>query len=196
MNRASPFLLVVALSVGASTVAIAAMRARSEPSQGQPQTLAVPEHKLLEKYVGAWDAEISMPAAPGQPPAATPPKTPAKSTARLIGGIWLLTDFESSMMGSPFNGHEVLGYDTKSKHYIVTWVDSMSTGFSTGELDFDAKTKSLAGNLNGRDETETPVTWRQTDVWKDDDTREWTMYRKGPDGKEAVALQIAYKRHK
>jgi hypothetical protein len=192
VNRSSRFVLVAALAAGASTVAIAALRAGSEPSQGQPQGLAVSEHKLLEKYVGAWDAEVALPAAPGQPPV----KSPAKSIARLIGGIWLLTDFESSMMGAPFNGHEVLGYDTKSKHYVATWVDSMSTGFSIGELDFDAKSKTLAGNVNGRDETETPITWRQADVWKDDDSREWTMYRKGPDGKEIVALQITYKRHK
>jgi len=192
VSRAPRIVSAAAIAAAACLVAITALRAASEPSQGAPQSLATAEHKLLEKYVGAWDAEVTMQLASGQPAV----KSPAKSTARLIGGIWLLTDFDSSMMGAPFSGHEVLGYDTKSKHYCVTWVDSMSTGFSTGELDFDAKSATLGGNLNGRDPADAPMTWRQADVWKDDDTREWTMYRKGADGKEQVELQITYKRHK
>jgi hypothetical protein len=182
-----------ALVATAALAGIAWRSAPSDPQQGAPPSVATVEHKLLEKYVGAWDAEVSMAGPPGQPAV----KTPGKSTARLTGGgLWLVTDFEGSVMGMPFIGHEVFGYDTTLKQYVVNWVDSMSTGFSTGELAFDAKNHKLEGSFRGRDEKDAPMTWRQVEIWKDDDTREWTMYRKGADVKESVDLAITYKRHK
>jgi hypothetical protein len=191
MKTTARILPVLALAATASIAWIAAGAAASVRPQAAP-SLTTPEHKLFEKYAGTWDAECTM-----NTPDGKSEKSAAKSTSRVIcGGLWQVTDFEGSMMGAPFQGHEVLGFDPAAKHYVVTWVDSAGASPSTGELDFDATTKTLAGRLKGRDEKGAEVTWRQTDTWKDDNTHEWTMYMAGPDGKESVAIQILYKRQK
>jgi hypothetical protein len=192
VNQSTRLLAIVAL-VATTSAAAAWSFAPAGPQDGAPPSLATPEHKLLEKYVGTWDAEISMAGPPGTPKV----KSPAKSVARLAcGGLWLLTDFESSMMGAPFGGHEVFGYDATAKQYVGNWVDSMSTAFAIGEFAYDAKGRKVEGIVHGRDMMGNPTTWRQVDVWKDDDTREWAMYRKSADGKEAVELEITYRRKK
>jgi hypothetical protein len=94
---------------------IASRSASSEPQRGAPPGAAAIEHKLLEKYVGARDAEVSMAGLPGRPTV----KTPGKATARLVGGVWRFTDFESSIMGMPFTGRELLGYDLRPHCSVV-----------------------------------------------------------------------------
>jgi hypothetical protein len=69
----------------------------------------------------------------------------------------------------------------------------MSANFSLGEFTFDAAAKKLEGVVKGRDQEGKDVTWRQVDVWKDDNTRQWTMYQT-KDGQESVAIEITYKR--
>ena len=38
--------------------------------------------------------------------------------------------------------------------------------------------------------------WRDVTVWKDDDTRQFTTYRPGPDGREAPSMSITSTRQK
>ena len=99
---------ILPLLVMAATASVAWIAA------GRPQEAAVAptaEHKLLEKYVGTWDAEVST-----SDPSGAAHKSPAKSTARVTcGGLWMVSDFEGTMMGAPFVGHEVFGYDPISK---------------------------------------------------------------------------------
>ena len=192
MKNSRRFFSVAALVATTVMVGMAWGDSPSGEQQGAP-SLVTPEHKLLEKYAGTWDAEVTMAGPPGQPAVTTP----GKSTSKLgCGGLWLVTDFESSIMGMPFSGHEIFGYDAHDKKYVIHWVDSMSSSFSTGDFTFDAKSRTLDGNVHGRDEKGEEMTWRQSDVWKDDDNREWSMYRKGVDGKETAELTIHYKRHK
>jgi len=177
-------------------LALAATASIAWIATGRPQDASVapsPEHKLLEKYAGTWDAEISVPS----PTGGAPQKSAAKATARVTcGGLWLVTDFEGSMMGGPFTGHEIFGYDPTTKRYVLTWVDSTSASPNTGEFTWDEKTRTLEGSMKGKLPTGAEMTWKQTDAWESDDAREWAMVMKGPDGKEIPAVQISYKRHK
>jgi hypothetical protein len=155
--------------------------------------MASASHKLLEKYVGTWDAELKSPGAPGQPPQVTK----GKSTSRLTGGgLWLVTDFEGTMLGAPLIGHEVMGYDNHAKQYILNWVDSSSTAMYSGEMQLDEKTHSLSGTIHGHDEAGLEMKWRATDEWKGDDTREYAMHMKMGNGSEQEMLRITYKRQK
>ena len=155
--------------------------------------MATPEHKLLEKWAGTWEASRKM-----QGPPDTPPMTaPGTLTSRVAcGGLWLVADFDGSIMGMPFSGHETVGYDPTTKKYLLVWVDSMSTSFAQGEGTYDAKTNTMTFLVKGRDMTGAAATWRQTDVWKDADNREWAMWKQGPDGKDAEELRITYRRKK
>lgn len=169
---------------------------RAPPNAAQQATtssMASPQHKLLEKYVGNWDAELKSPGAPGQPPQVSK----GKSTARLTGGgLWLVTDFEGTMLGAPLIGHEVMGYDNHAKQYILNWVDSSSTAMYSGEMQLDEKTHTLSGTIHGHDEAGVEMKWRATDEWKDDDTREYAMHMKSRSGTEEEMLRITYKRKK
>src|SRR5262249_3930101 len=131
-------------------LALAATASIAWIATGRPQDASVaptPEHKLLEKYAGTWDAEISVPS----PTGGAPQKSAAKATARVTcGGLWLVTDFEGSMMGGPFTGHEVFGYDPTTKRYVLTWVDSTSASPNTGEFTWDEKARTLEGSMKGK----------------------------------------------
>jgi len=185
-------LLAVALLAGAALPWIA-WRAPLPTGQDAP-SLVRPEHKLLEKYVGTWDVEVKA-QVPGQAPGQAPDVSTGTSTSRLIGGgLWLVTDFEGAMMGAPFIGHEVKGYDSHAKQYILNWVDTFSTAMFTGGMQFDARTHTLEGMIQGHDEAGMDMKWRATDVWKDDDTHVYAMHMKAPDGTETEMLTITYKR--
>lgn len=150
-----------------------------------------PEHDLLKKAVGTWDATVEM----LMPPA--PPTKGVETTTMGPGGLWLVTDFKADeMMGAPFQGHGVEGWDPAKKKYVGTWVDSMSTSVSLTESTYDAATKSMNGTLTAAGPDGQPMKMKAVTQYKDDDTRVFTMYMPGPDGKEAPSMRITYKRRK
>ena len=98
-----------------------------------------PEHEMLKKDVGTWDATVEMFMAPGAPPAVSK----GTETVTMLGGFWQLTEFKSEMMGQPFEGRGATGYDPAKKKYVGTWVDSMTPGYYTVEGTYDPATKTL-----------------------------------------------------
>jgi hypothetical protein len=158
--------------------------------EGMPLPKPGPEHELLKKDVGTWDATVEM---------MMPPAPPSKGTETATlgpGGLWLITDFKSEMMGAPFTGHGVTGWDPAKKKYVGTWVDSMSTSISATESTYDAASKTATGMLEAPGPDGAPMKLKAVTEYKDDDTRVFTMYVKGPDGKEAPTMRITYKRRK
>jgi hypothetical protein len=107
-----------------------------------------------------------------------------------------VTEFKSEMMGQPFEGRGVEGYDAAKKKYVGTWVDSMSSGLSISESTYDAAKKTMTGWIEGPDMSGKTSKMKAVTEQKDPDTRVFTMYMGGPDGKEAPAMRITYKRRK
>jgi uncharacterized protein DUF1579 len=99
-------------------------------------------------------------------------------------------------MGAPFQGHGVEGWDPAKKKYVGTWVDSMSTALSLTESTYDAASRSMSGTLESPGPDGRPMKMRAVTQYTDDDTRVFTMYMPGPDGKEAPSMRITYKRRK
>jgi hypothetical protein len=60
-----------------------------------------------------------------------------------LGGLWNVTHFESSMMGQPFTGIEILGFDPVKERFVSVWVDSMNPILTAMEGAYDADTKTL-----------------------------------------------------
>ena len=127
--------------------------------------------------------------APGAPP------TEEKGTATrkmIMDGRVLVEDVTSSMMGMPFKGHGMRGYDNVSGKYWGTWVDSMSTGIMISEGTCDAKgTCSFTGTMNDPMTTKAS-TFRKTTRRQDAKTEILEMYGTGLDGKEMKMMEIAY----
>jgi hypothetical protein len=183
--------------MNARTIALSALIAAgptvSTFAQDQPPPPKPgPEHELLKQDVGTWDATVELFVEPGKPPAVSK----GVETTTLVGGFWAVSDFKSQLMGQPFEGRATIGFDTAKKKYVSTWIDSMSTGFMQGESTYDPKTKTMTGWVEGPDLSGKTMKMRETTEWKDADTKVFTMYATGPDGKEAPSMKITYKRRK
>ena len=169
----------------------AGLAARGFAQAPPPAPKPGPEHEVLKQDVGTWDATVEM-AEPGKAPTVSK----GVETVSLVGGLWSVSDFKSQMMGQPFEGRGTTGYDPNKKKYVSSWIDSMSTGFTLGEATYDPKTKTMAGWMEGPDMSGKTVKMRETTEWKDADTKIFTMFMTGPDGKEVPTMKITYKRRK
>ena len=186
---------ILALALASPARAQEAKKAPAEKKAAAAPEMPVPkpgpEHEVLKNDVGTWDATVEM-MGPGAPPTVSK----GVETNSMVGGLWLVTDFKSEMMNQPFQGHGVSGYDSGKKKYVGTWVDSMSTGLMLGESTYDPKAKTMTGVMEGPDMSGKVTKMKAVTEWKDADTRVFTMYGTGPDGKEAPAMRITYKRRK
>ena len=180
MRKALAALSSFSLVVLASSLALAQMPPMPTPG---------PEHEILKKDLGTWDATVEMFAAPGSPPSVSK----GTETVTMLGGFWQLSEFKSEMMGQPFEGRGATGYDPAKKKYVGTWVDTMTPAYYTMEGTYDPGTKTMTATMEGPDPSGTVARTKQTTEWKDADTRVFTMY--GPDGKTA-GMRITYNRRK
>jgi hypothetical protein len=182
-----------ALACVLSILGVAVGRAGAEQPAAPAAPHPGPEHVLLQKEVGTWDASVEAAEAPGKAPSLS---KGVETDGLMAGGLWLITTFKSSFMNQPFEGHGVAGYDPAKKKYVSSWVDSFSSGVSLGESSYDPATKKMSGWMEGPDVTGKLTKTRMETEWKDATTRVFTMWAQGPDGKESVVLKITYKRRK
>ena len=83
-----------------------------------------PEHAILAKDAGTWDAVIEMGGVGGAPPMTS--KGVEVGTVG-CGGLCLVVEFNAELMpGMPFAGRGLTIYDGKKKKYVGSWSDSMS----------------------------------------------------------------------
>jgi hypothetical protein len=78
-------------------------------------------HKAMERFVGTWDVEIRIFAMPGEAPMVT------KATAEyawLMPGLWLSQRVKGTMMGEPYEGFGIDGFDNYKKNYVSCYVQS------------------------------------------------------------------------
>lgn len=149
-----------------------------------------PEHALLQKMVGTWDAEVT------NDMGGTPEKSKGTMVSRAVGQLWIVSDFEGEHMGAPFEGHEVCGWHPSKQKYTTVWVDTMEATATTGEGTYDATGRKLTMNMecsmNGQKHSST-----NTITWKDDNTMTMTMQMTGPESKSMPGgMTIEYKRRK
>jgi uncharacterized protein DUF1579 len=104
-------------------------------------------HKALEPLVGDWTAEVKSWMAPDAPPTVT--KATAKSSWAM-NGRFVQEEFKGEMMGKPFHGMSLTGYDNQKQKYNSLWVDDMSTAIFTSEgtADDGAKVITFTGKMD------------------------------------------------
>jgi hypothetical protein len=171
-----------ALSLAAG---IASAQAPAPPKPG-------PEQEVLKGDVGTWDATVESFMTGGP----TPMTSKGTETSTLMGGLWLVTDFKADLMGMPFVGHGVTGYDAHKKKYVGSWVDTMSFGLGLSEATWDAAARTMTGTIEAPDPSGQIQKMKSVVVYKDADTRVFTMSGAGPDGKDVTFLRITYTRKK
>jgi len=145
-----------------------------------------PEHKMLQRFEGDWDATVAMAGAE------------SKATAKYkmgLGGFWLSQDFKGEFGGQKFHGKGTTGYDPLRKKYVSTWTDSMSPTLIVmeGKFDKDGKTYTETGEGPGMDGKLTKL--KSVLRFKDKDTLLFTMYTV-QNGEEQEMMKITYRRKK
>jgi Protein of unknown function (DUF1579). len=154
-----------------------------------------PEHAILAKDAGTWDAVIEMGGAGGAP--AMSSKGVEVGTVG-CGGLCLVVEFNAELMpGMPFSGRGLTIYDAKKKKYVGSWSDSMSGTLQISESTYDPAAKAVTGWMEGTDPASgTIVKTKAVTAYPDDDHRVMTMFVNGPDGKEMQTMKISYTRRK
>jgi Protein of unknown function (DUF1579) len=152
------------------------------------------QHQRLQRMAGTYDTDAEMVMAPGAPAQKSKGK---QKYEVLLGGRYLHGEYSGDMMGMPFKGMSLMGYDNQKKKYFTAWIDSMSTGLmvSEGTADSSGKVLTFTGSyddpMSGKTKKYRQVT---TVVSPDKHTFEW--FENGDDGKEYRMMMITYTRTK
>ena len=150
-----------------------------------------PPHKLLERMAGSWTTRFKSWMEPDQPPEET---TGTCEQKMILGGRFLQQEFGGEMMGSPFEGFGIMGYDNHTKKYFSTWMDTMGTAmvYFEGTAGADGKTITQTGRYD--DPVQGPMEFRSVTAIVDDDTLTIEMYSTGKSGKETKMMEGTYSR--
>ena len=147
-------------------------------------------HEILASRVGDYDAKVKSWQAPGAPPVE---ETGTVKRSMILGGRVRVEEFSGTMMGTPFTGQGMMGYDNVSGKYWSTWNDSMSTGIMVSEGTCDAKLTACTFTGTWNDPiTKGPMTARMTSRMAGPTTEVFEMYGPGPDGKEMKMMEMTY----
>lgn len=150
-------------------------------------------HKMIAKENGPWDAEITNWMSPGAPPSKSKGSC---INSMIMGGRYQQSMFTGNMMGMPFEGMSLLGYDNAKKIFTSTWVDNMGTGIITMEGTWDAASKSITLKGKGIDpSTGKDIDMRQVMKMTDPDTQLMEMYCT-TNGKEMKTMEVQLTRKK
>ena len=198
-RRAVPAFAVASLLLACS-LPVAAQEGRPEMS---PEELAMMQkwqeymtpgepHARMARLVGTWDTTTRMWMAPDAPPEESP------GTARfetIMDGRYLREHLESRVMGRPYKGLNLTGFDNLTQKYQAFYVDNMGTGMTLSEGTCDGPVCTYHG------ETPDPLAGKAKQVRMvtreiGDDELSFEIYEAGPDGKEFRSLEILYTRRK
>ena len=150
-------------------------------------------HKMIAKWDGKWNEEISLWMTPGAPPTKS---TGSCTNKMILGGRYQETRHSGNMMGMPFEGIGTLGWDNARKILVSSWIDNFGTGIMYMEGTWDNATKTAT--LKGK--TTDPSTGQPTDVREvfkivDDNTQSLEMYI-SMGGQDYKTMEIIFKRAK
>lgn len=147
-----------------------------------------PELAVLLADCGTWEGEVSM-----QMGGAGALKAKCRDVVTTVcGGRFTWSDHTGSLMGTPYEGHVLTGYDSKSKQYVAIWIDSTNGAFLRTEGPYDEKTKTMTQRGTTYDPSGNRAKVMMTSTKPDQDTRQVRM-RFG-EGKRPLVLATDYHR--
>jgi hypothetical protein len=149
-------------------------------------------HKLLEPLVGKWDTQAKQWL--GDPKPET--STGHSQVKWILGGRFVEEHYDSVIFGKPYQGQGVTGYDTRTKKYVSTWVDTWGTWITVEEGQADATGKVLT--LTAQDyDVATGKTRPIKFVYNIDGNDHHTMrVYETIEGKEMLQMEVDYKKTK
>ena len=148
-------------------------------------------HKALAKLEGSWTTRSRGWMEPGKPPVES---TGTCEQKLILDGHYLQQVYTGDMMGQPFTGINLLGYDNQSGKYESVWLDTMSTGifYFVGSASADGRT--ITQECSYDDPIKGPSVWRSVTRIKDDNTLEFEMFIAPKGGKEEKMMEMTVNR--
>lgn len=103
-------------------------------------------HQWLASMNGTWDATVKMWNAPDQPPSESKAVT---KNEMILNGLYQRSSHNGNMMGMPFMGESITGYDNFKKEFIATWIDNFGSSIMLmkGQYDKEANALTLYGSM-------------------------------------------------
>ena len=148
-------------------------------------------HKVLASMAGSWTTKTRAWMEPDKPPMEG---TGTCEQKMLLDGRYLLQEYTGEMMGSPFTGINLIGYDNHTKKYVSIWVDSMSTGIYYFEGTASADGKIITQENSYDDPVRGPTVWRSVTRIVNDNILEYEMYLSSKGGKEEKMMEMTVTR--
>jgi hypothetical protein len=117
------------------------------------------------------------------------------SIQAILGGRFLLYQYQGSLSGNSFEGSATIGYDINNNKFQVSWIDSFHMGTaimlsegSSVEHGFD-----VLGSYGGPD-IPVPWGWRTVFQLNEPDQLTITSFNISPEGHEDKAMETIYTR--
>lgn len=152
-------------------------------------------HKALARFVGDW--EIGTKSWMDGPQSAPTVSKGTVETRWLMDGRWLIDKVTAEMMGQPFNGASLTGYDNVKKKYVGIWLDSMSTTMMTMEGNFvDPATLVMFGRYDDPASGEHDRLQRFVTRIEGEDRHVMTIHELSGSVEGMLMMEIAYTRVK
>ena len=148
-------------------------------------------HKLLANLPGSWTTKTTAWMSPDEPPVEG---TGTCEQKMILDGRYLQQEYTGEMMGSPFTGINLIGYDNHTKKYESTWIDSMSTGIYYFEGRASADGRTITQESNYDDPVRGPTVWRSVTRIVDDNTLKYEMYLTSKGGKKEKMMEMTMTR--
>lgn len=148
-------------------------------------------HKMMASDIGEWKTVSTM----WMDPSAPPIKMEGIAKSEMImGGRYLKSTHSGTMMGMPFEGMSLEGYDNDKKVFTSVWIDNMGTGTSISTGTYDKKTKTLTYIGTVYDPMQKKdVKIREVITFIDKDHHIMEMYN-DVNGKEVKSMEISFER--
>ena len=169
-----------------------ATRMKAMMDYGKPGKM----HEMMASWNGTWSGETTIWDYEG----ATPMQSPSIAVnSMIVGGKYQSSKHTGNMMGMPFEGLSITGYDNATKQFVSTWIDNWGTGIMNmaGTWDEATKTMTLSGTMPDICRPGKECTFREVFTIVDDNMQNMVMY--GPDpktGKEYKVMEMKMSRKK
>src|SRR5262245_36442264 len=197
MNRYSA-LVAVTLLAATAVFAADAPKAPTADQQAMMDKMMKaatpgPQHEMFKKMAGEWSTTVKYQMDPTQP---MQESQGASTITTLMDGRYCQEVATGQMMGQPFSGMGIMGYDNVTGKYVSTWIDNMGTGImtSTGTADASGKVITWSGTMSDPI-TGKPTKERMVTTIADDNHYTSEMYGTPPGGKKEMKMMtIEYSR--
>ena len=147
-------------------------------------------HKLLAKLEGSWTTRTKG-WIEGKPAMES---TGTCEQKLVLDGHYLQQIYTGEMMGAPFSGINLLGYNNHTKNYESVWLDSMSTAIYLFVGKGSADGKTITQECSYDDPVRGPAVWSSVTRIKDDNTVEFEMFITPKGGKEEKMMEMTVAR--